>query len=224
MKSLFAAAITIAAAVTLSACSTPIPAIQTVFLTAGPNWKANEAPDKQDLGSHFAYTKQQFQKGTLVSYGPTLDDMRGMYLYKVSDRAQAEALVKADPGVASGVLKLVDIETWTPGIQNFNAPLAAGQQLFVLNYLPGKNFQTGVHIAKQNGFADTVGYVTKSFDAQQVLVAGPVSETKARVIMMGKDLASVQEFAARDPGVASGLLKIEVKPWTPFQRQGLVAQ
>jgi uncharacterized protein YciI len=204
-----------------SACSTPTPSLQAIFLSAGPQWKQNEGPEKQDLGAHFAYTKQQFEKGALIAYGPTLDDMRGMYLYRAADRSQAEALVKADPGVASGVLKLVDIETWTPGIEKFSLPQAAGEQLFVLNYLPGKNFQAGLHITKQKGFGDTVDYVTKQFDAQRVLVAGPVSDVKARVIYMAKDIKAVQDFVAKDPSVLSGLLNIEIKPWAPFQRQGI---
>jgi uncharacterized protein YciI len=209
------------AAVVLTACSPTIPTLQTVVLQAGPNWKQGEPPEKQDLAAHFAYTKQLFDKGTLIANGPTLDDFRGLYVYQLSERALVEAIVKSDPGLLNGVLSLVEIQTWTPGIENFNAPLPAGQQLFVLHYLPGKSWQAGTTITKQPGFGDTVAYVTKQFDLGMVLAAGPVSETKARVILIARDLAAAQGFAAQDPGVLSSVMKIEVKPWQPFQRQAI---
>jgi uncharacterized protein YciI len=204
----------------LAACTASAPPLQTVVLEGGPQWKVGEPPEKQDLASHFSYVKKLFGDGTLIANGPTMDDFRGLYVYKVKDRAELDQITNNDPALKSGVLKLVSVETWDLGIENMGASVGA-EPLFVLHYLPGAKWRPNVAITKQEGFAKTIEYVTKYSEAGKVLAAGPVSDTKARVIMSAASAAAARAFADQDPGVLSGLIKIEVKPWAPLMRQSV---
>jgi uncharacterized protein YciI len=201
------------------ACASNVSSLQTVVLEGGPQWKAGEPPERQDLAGHFAYTKNLFAEGRLIANGPTMDDFRGFYVYKVRDRAELDQITRDDPALRSGVLKLVGIETWSVGIENMGANVGS-EPLFVLHYLPGARWKAGTEITKQDGFSKTIEYVTKYSETGKVLAAGLVSEMKARVILAAASIEQARSFANADPGVQSGLIKIDVKPWVPFMRQG----
>jgi uncharacterized protein YciI len=212
------------AAVLLSACATPSPPLQAVVLEAGPAWRAGLPADKQDLAGHFAYAKTLFEQGLLVANGPTLDDQRGLYLYKVPDRAAVESIVAKDPGVSNGSLRLKRIDAWSLGINNLGQPVPAGGQLFVLDYLPGSAWAQGKNLDAQPSFSATVDYVTAASKRGEVLAAGPMGDRQARVIAAFSDASAARRFADEDPGAKSGLFKIEVRPWMALQRQALMTK
>jgi uncharacterized protein YciI len=203
----------------LVGCAAPATSLQAVVLEAGPNWRPNQPIERQDLGGHFAYAKSLFEQRLLIANGPTLDDQRGLYLYKVADRAAAESIVAKDPGVSNGTLRLARIEGWTLGIDQLGNAVRDGAALFVLEYRPGSAWAAGKGLDGQPGFAATVDYVTGRSKLGEVLAAGPVNERHARVIVAMADAAAARRFADADPGTSSGLFNIEVRPWLALQRQ-----
>lgn len=203
---------------TLGACSSSPPPLQTVIYEAGPSWKAGLPPEQQDLQGHFAYMGDLFKRGELVANGPTLDDFRGFYVFKGDQRSRIESIATQDPGVRNGVLKVVSIGAWNVGIENLGASIGSGK-LYVLEYLPGSNWDAGKPLDGQKDFSKTIDYVTNRFKQGGVLAAGPVSDRQARVILVAGDDAEAQRFVANDPSTASGLFQIKIKPWMPFQRQ-----
>ncbi|MGH9577915.1 MAG: YciI family protein [Terriglobales bacterium] len=190
----------------------------TVSYAAGPNWIAGQPPEKQDLGEHFAYVERLFKSGMLLANGPTMDDFIGFYVYRTADAQEAASLVANDPAVKKGVLKLVDTATWEIMMDNLDAPVE-GRKLYVVNYLPGPNWETGKAFQKQSKFEPTCGYLGAQFEQGQVLAAGPVSDERSRIIIAAADDNAAKDFMSRDPGVAAGQFKVEVKPWQAFNRQ-----
>jgi uncharacterized protein YciI len=212
--------LTLLAVIIQAGCASGPPPLHAITLEAGPNWKANTPPEGQDLIRHFKYMKDLFDQKRLVANGPTADDNRGFYLFRSDKQVDINEIVRNDPAIQSGVLKVTSISAWTLGIENMGAD-AAGNQVFILNYLPGPTWNAAVTLDKQPTFGDTVKYVTAAFDKGRVLAAGPVSDKQARSVFLAPNLASAQEFAKNDPGTASGLFAIEVKPWIVLQRQSL---
>jgi uncharacterized protein YciI len=58
------------------------------------------------FAEHFAHLQRLLAGGTLVLAGPTLGSTNtGIAVHEAPDRAAAEALMSADPAIASGVVR-----------------------------------------------------------------------------------------------------------------------
>lgn len=55
------------------------------------------------LNRHFAFMDEVRDKGKLLLTGPALDGFGGIAIFKVTDRAEAEALVASDPAIKAGL-------------------------------------------------------------------------------------------------------------------------
>ncbi len=76
-----------------------------VILKTGPAEITDETRRKELFAGHFANMKRLAAQEKLAVAGPFLDggDMRGLYIFNVSEIAEAEALVMTDPAVAAGI-------------------------------------------------------------------------------------------------------------------------
>ena len=84
------------------------------LLKRGPLWTPEETPELERLqAAHVAYGRQLIEAGKLVLNGPLLDngDLRGIGVFRVSSRAEAQALSEADPSVQAGRL-VSEIHPW----------------------------------------------------------------------------------------------------------------
>src|SRR4051794_36056745 len=75
----------------------------TVTYAPGPQWKADQPMDKQDLGGHLEFVNTQYGRHALVAHGH-LGTGKGFYVFALSDPKAVVALVATDPGVDAGVL------------------------------------------------------------------------------------------------------------------------
>ena len=185
---------------------------------AGPNWKAGEPPQNQDLGGHFGYMKDLFDRGVLVANGPTLDDGRGFYLLHPDAATGIDAIVAADPGVTSGVLRKVSDTPWTILFEQIGREVG-GNKLFLLDYAPGPRWQAGKPLTGQNIGAH-VKYVQGKFGEGVVLAGGPAGQG-GRYLIDAADETAARAFVAADPGVTGGVFAPKIRPWQTFNRQGL---
>jgi uncharacterized protein YciI len=63
------------------------------------------AAERALMGAHAAYTKEHFDAGRILIYGPVLApvDSFGMAVVEVMSEAEARAMMDADPSVAAGM-------------------------------------------------------------------------------------------------------------------------
>lgn len=80
----------------------------------GPQWGKEVTPEVMELQkAHLANIQRMAKMGKLVLAGPFLDDgeLRGMYVFQVDSRAEAEELCKTDPAVKAGRLR-IELHPW----------------------------------------------------------------------------------------------------------------
>jgi uncharacterized protein len=71
-----------------------------------PTFVHDATPDEYAvLEQHFAYMRTLAESGKLLLTGPTLDGAYGVAILKVTEAADADALVRADPAVAAGLFE-----------------------------------------------------------------------------------------------------------------------
>ena len=79
-------------------------------------------PDKPELDSaesaeiqaaHLAYMSQNAKDGVLLMAGPFGDDgdMRGIVIYDVATKAEADSIINGDPAVKAGRLR-IEVKPW----------------------------------------------------------------------------------------------------------------
>ena len=73
-----------------------------LLLTPGPAWKPGLPFAKQGLEAHFYYWKDLFKNGRIATAGPLGSD-GGLVLLLAKDLEEAEAIMRADPAVRSGI-------------------------------------------------------------------------------------------------------------------------
>ena len=95
-----------------------IPEGMTVYylglLLRGPNWTPEETPEVERLqAAHLANIQKMRAAGKLIMAGPMLDGgyLRGIYIFRVSSLAEAQALVDSDPSVQAGRLAF-ELHPW----------------------------------------------------------------------------------------------------------------
>jgi len=84
------------------------------FLYRGAKWTPEVTPESSRLqGAHMANIRRMGAEGKLLVAGPFADDgtLRGMYVFKVGTKEEAETLVQSDPLVQSGRFRF-EIHPW----------------------------------------------------------------------------------------------------------------
>lgn len=94
----------------------PVPALKQYWLAIlrkGPTRDHDEATAAAIQKGHMAHMEKVAAEGKLLIAGPFGDDgdWRGLLVYDVEERAEAEALCAADPAVQAGRL-VCDIRPW----------------------------------------------------------------------------------------------------------------
>lgn len=83
------------------------------FLKRGP--KRNQDPEEATRlqAAHMANIGRMAEEGSLVVAGPFLDDgeIRGIYIFNVSDTAEARKLTETDPAIQAGRL-VMELKPW----------------------------------------------------------------------------------------------------------------
>ncbi len=84
-----------------------------VLLTKGPNRTQDSATAADIQKGHMANIQRLADAGTLIVAGPFADggDWRGIFIFDVETKEEAEALVKSDPAIQSGRLAY-EIHPW----------------------------------------------------------------------------------------------------------------
>ena len=85
-----------------------------VLLKKGPAWTAEKTDTTRALQeAHMANIRKMWEEGKLLVAGPMGDDgdVRGVFVFAASDRAQAKAFSESDPAVAAGRL-VPEIHSW----------------------------------------------------------------------------------------------------------------
>lgn len=84
------------------------------FLYRGPKWTPEVTPESSRLqDAHMANIRRMGAEGKLLVAGPFADDgpLRGMYVFKVATKEEAEALAQSDPAVQAGRLRF-ELHPW----------------------------------------------------------------------------------------------------------------
>ena len=89
------------------------------FLTRGERWTPAQTDETRAIqAGHLAHIEAMARTGKLILAGPFLyapEDgeqiLRGIFLFDVADRAEAQALAAEDPAVKAGRLK-IEFRTW----------------------------------------------------------------------------------------------------------------
>lgn len=84
------------------------------FLYRGPKWTPEVTPETTRLQEgHMANIRRMGASGKLLVAGPFADDgtLRGMYVFRVATKEEAEELVQSDPAVQSGRLRF-ELHPW----------------------------------------------------------------------------------------------------------------
>jgi len=89
----------------------------------GPAWRAGVPMQQQDLRAHAAYHARLVQEGRSFAAGGFDGQDGGMAIVRAASRAEAEAMLAADPAIRNGVF-VADIRQWTPRFRA-DAPLVA---------------------------------------------------------------------------------------------------
>ena len=94
---------------------------------------------------------------------------------------------------------------------------------FVVIHRPGPQWQHGVDFREQNGVRDHVQYYLEFHKLGKLELGGPFLIPDAGGMMIPtKDVSQkeMEDYAAADPAVQSGLLIYEVRPWlTAMERE-----
>lgn len=75
-----------------------------IYYRRGPAWVEGKTVFEQPLAAHLAYMKQLAATGTLLRGGPFADDLGGLVVVRVADKAAAEAVLESDPAVRDQVM------------------------------------------------------------------------------------------------------------------------
>jgi len=193
--------------------------VHVVEYKTGPNWDANKAPEEQNLGGHLQMVSDKFDAKELLANGPTLDDFHGFYIFNVENEEAVRVILKSDQALLSGVLQEVKVEKWQLMMENLGADIGT-KQLFILNYNPGTAWKQGKTLSEQD-ITEHKKYVGNLFHNGEILAGGPVTDTLGRYIVAGTELTDIENMVKADPSVVANTFDVKIKPWAPFNRQGL---
>ncbi|MEX0942237.1 MAG: hypothetical protein WD002_06790 [Pseudomonadales bacterium] len=96
----------------------------------------------------------------------------------------------------------------------FAAPEAA-DDLYVLLYSPGSNWDETLDYDAQPGIRAHAEHLMGLYDANILLLGGSLDGGRSElVVIQAKSRAQADKIAARDPAVINKVLNAEVKEWT----------
>lgn len=83
------------------------------FLVRGENRSADSAEASSLQRAHLDNITRMAREGKLILAGPFLDstELRGIYVFNVSDIEEAEELTRSDPAIKAGVLAM-ELHPW----------------------------------------------------------------------------------------------------------------
>ncbi|MHB1277156.1 MAG: YciI family protein [Bacteroidia bacterium] len=83
------------------------------FLKRGPNRNQDPEEAKRLQAGHMANIGRMAEEGSLIVAGPFLDDgeIRGIYIFNVSDTTEARKLAETDPAIQAGRLAM-ELKLW----------------------------------------------------------------------------------------------------------------
>jgi uncharacterized protein YciI len=86
---------------------------------------------------------------------------------------------------------------------------------YVVIHRPGPSWKPGVDFREQPGVVAHVKHYRQFHEAGRMEIGGPYLDNSGGMMIpvAGESKEAVEEFAAKDPAVKSGLLEFEVKPW-----------
>lgn len=79
----------------------------------GPAWIAGRPVQEQNLRAHAAYVGRLLAEGKVFAGGPFTDADGGMAILWAADRAEADAILAADPAQRDGIM-IGEITAWVP--------------------------------------------------------------------------------------------------------------
>jgi uncharacterized protein YciI len=79
----------------------------------GPAWRAGRPMREQDLRAHGAYHAQLLREGRSFAGGGYVGEDGGLAIVRAATRAEAEAMLAADPAIRSGVFA-AELRQWAP--------------------------------------------------------------------------------------------------------------
>lgn len=79
----------------------------------GPAWRAGVPMRQQDLREHGAYHARLVREGRGVAGGGYVGEEGGMAIVRAATRAEAEAMLAADPAIVNGVFA-AELRQWAP--------------------------------------------------------------------------------------------------------------
>jgi uncharacterized protein YciI len=116
-----------AAAAQPAAASAEAPRQLFLFLfRPGPAWREGVPMRQQDLRAHAAYHAQLLREGRSFAGGGYVGMDGGLAIVRAADRAEAEAMLAADPAILNGVFA-AEIRQWAPRFHGPGALVEAGR-------------------------------------------------------------------------------------------------
>lgn len=107
-----------------ASAQTPPAAAQQLFLflfRPGPAWIEGRPMRQQDLRAHAAYHDALVRNGRGFAGGGYVGEDGGMAIVRAGSRAEAEAMLAADPAIRNGVFT-AELRQWAPRFHS-QAPL-----------------------------------------------------------------------------------------------------
>ncbi len=89
------------------------PTIQIIRYRPGPAWIAGRPVQQQNLRAHAAYIAGLLAEGRLIAAGPFAGSEGGMAILRVASRAEADAILAADPAQRDGIM-IGEVTGWIP--------------------------------------------------------------------------------------------------------------
>ena len=150
---------------------------------------------------------------------PTLDDFHGLYVFNAGGESAVRSILDMDQGLKSGVLSEVKVESWQLFMENLGADVGENM-LFVLNYNPGPAWVAGKTLLQQD-IEQHLKHVGGMLEKGKLLAGGPVTKTQGRYIIVAENTAMAYQMIGDDPAVQANTFIVQVKPWVPYNRQGV---
>jgi uncharacterized protein len=192
---------------------------QMALLKRGPNWTpAKTSEHNQVRDSHHAYFQSLVETGKVVLAGPLDDDgeIRGIYVFRAKNQAEARAWAEDDPAVKAGHLSVEMHPWWSEEVMKPAAvPLKLSKSYLALltrgpKWTPEKTPATE-EIQKAH-----LGNMKRLAEMKKLVVAGPFGDDGVlRGIFVFKvgSLEEAKTLADTDPAVQAGRLALDIHPW-----------
>ena len=87
---------------------------------------------------------------------------------------------------------------------------------YLVIHSPGPRWKTGAPIFEQDGVQEHIAHYRRWLDEGRLELGGPFLDEAGGGMMVpvaGIDEATIRAFAESDPAIASGLLRVELRPW-----------